>query len=198
MRLNTQTAVIENGFVHIPETAPWIAEYLHEMAVFPKGKHDDQEILRTVNHSVTLASGCQMNTRQHCSRPPQTGTGGQRMPRSTTASSRTGFEASPLNAGFRIPRTNCSISPDGTTREPIVSAAELPIDDRRAARLGILGHSRFVGCFDAAAHAAALAASALARANLTGEGSPASSSWRGGQADLLLFPGRDRQRRVGA
>src|SRR5215471_6209271 len=42
MRLNAQTAVIENGFVHIPEAAPWVAEYLHEMAVFPKGKHDDQ------------------------------------------------------------------------------------------------------------------------------------------------------------
>jgi len=42
MRLNSQTGVIENGFVHIPETAPWVAEYLHEMTVFPKGKHDDQ------------------------------------------------------------------------------------------------------------------------------------------------------------
>jgi hypothetical protein len=29
-------------FVHLPETAPWLAEYLHEMIVFPKGKHDDQ------------------------------------------------------------------------------------------------------------------------------------------------------------
>jgi phage terminase large subunit-like protein len=42
MRLQAQTALIENGFVHIPETAPWLAEYLHEMTVFPKGKHDDQ------------------------------------------------------------------------------------------------------------------------------------------------------------
>src|SRR5437762_4802817 len=39
---NSQTGVIENGFVYIPETAPWLAEYLHEMTVFPKGKHDDQ------------------------------------------------------------------------------------------------------------------------------------------------------------
>jgi hypothetical protein len=31
MRLQAQTALIENGFVHIPETAPWLAEYLHEM-----------------------------------------------------------------------------------------------------------------------------------------------------------------------
>src|SRR5437870_2378352 len=42
MRLHAQTAMIENGFVHIPETATWLAEYLHEMTVFPKGKHDDQ------------------------------------------------------------------------------------------------------------------------------------------------------------
>ena len=42
MGMHAQTAMIENGFVHIPETAPWLAEYLHEMSVFPKGKHDDQ------------------------------------------------------------------------------------------------------------------------------------------------------------
>ena len=42
MRLHAQTAMIENGFVHIPESVPWLAEYLHEMSVFPKGKHDDQ------------------------------------------------------------------------------------------------------------------------------------------------------------
>jgi hypothetical protein len=42
MRLHAQTALIENGFIYIPETAPWLAEYLHELTVFPKGKHDDQ------------------------------------------------------------------------------------------------------------------------------------------------------------
>jgi predicted phage terminase large subunit-like protein len=42
MRLNAQTGAIENGFVYVPETAPWLAEYLHEMTVFPNGKHDDQ------------------------------------------------------------------------------------------------------------------------------------------------------------
>jgi predicted phage terminase large subunit-like protein len=42
MRLHAQTAAIENGFVLVPETAPWLAEYLHEITVFPKGKHDDQ------------------------------------------------------------------------------------------------------------------------------------------------------------
>src|SRR5205823_1902559 len=42
MRMHAQTGIIEGGFVHIPEAAPWLAEYLHEMTVFPKGKHDDQ------------------------------------------------------------------------------------------------------------------------------------------------------------
>jgi hypothetical protein len=41
MRMHAQTAMIENGFVHIP-TAPWLAEYLLELTVFPNGKHDDQ------------------------------------------------------------------------------------------------------------------------------------------------------------
>jgi hypothetical protein len=42
IRLHSPTAVIESGFVHLPETAPWLAEYLHELTVFPNGKHDDQ------------------------------------------------------------------------------------------------------------------------------------------------------------
>lgn len=42
MRLHAQTAMIENGFVFIPHQASWLAEYLHELTVFPNGKHDDQ------------------------------------------------------------------------------------------------------------------------------------------------------------
>ena len=42
MRMHAQTAVIENGFVHLPQAAPWLAEYLDELAVFPNGRHDDQ------------------------------------------------------------------------------------------------------------------------------------------------------------
>ena len=42
MRMHAQTAMIENAFVHIPQSASWFAEYLHEMTVFPNGKHDDQ------------------------------------------------------------------------------------------------------------------------------------------------------------
>ena len=42
MRMHAQTAMIENGFVHLPKAASWLAQYLHELTVFPNGKHDDQ------------------------------------------------------------------------------------------------------------------------------------------------------------
>jgi predicted phage terminase large subunit-like protein len=42
MRIYAQTAMIENGFVHLPQQAAWLGEYLHELAVFPGGRHDDQ------------------------------------------------------------------------------------------------------------------------------------------------------------
>jgi predicted phage terminase large subunit-like protein len=42
MRMHSVSSTIENGFVHIPTHAEWLAQYLHEMATFPKGKFDDQ------------------------------------------------------------------------------------------------------------------------------------------------------------
>jgi len=41
-RMNTVTSMIECGFVHVPEKEAYISEYLHELATFPNGKHDDQ------------------------------------------------------------------------------------------------------------------------------------------------------------
>ena len=42
MRLRDQTIAFENGRVLFPKEAPWLAEYLKELAAFPGGKHDDQ------------------------------------------------------------------------------------------------------------------------------------------------------------
>jgi len=42
MRMHSVTSTIENGFVHLPEKASWLAEYLHELTTFPKSKNDDQ------------------------------------------------------------------------------------------------------------------------------------------------------------
>ena len=41
-RMNTVTSMMENGFVHLPEKAAWLGEYLRELTNFPKSKHDDQ------------------------------------------------------------------------------------------------------------------------------------------------------------
>jgi hypothetical protein len=40
MRLHSQTATIENGFVHMPETH-WLADYLHELTMFHAGRLDN-------------------------------------------------------------------------------------------------------------------------------------------------------------
>ena len=42
MRMNSVTGTIENGFVHIPDKAEWLGEFLHELSTFPNGKYDDQ------------------------------------------------------------------------------------------------------------------------------------------------------------
>jgi len=42
MRMHSVISTIENGFVHLPEKASWLGEYLHELMIFPHGKYDDQ------------------------------------------------------------------------------------------------------------------------------------------------------------
>jgi predicted phage terminase large subunit-like protein len=42
MRMHSVTSTIENGFVHLPDKAAWLPEYLHELSSFPKGKYDNQ------------------------------------------------------------------------------------------------------------------------------------------------------------
>ena len=60
MRLNAQTATIENGFVYIPTESSWRADYLHELAVFPNGCYNDQvdstaQALAWVKHSSRVS-----------------------------------------------------------------------------------------------------------------------------------------------
>ncbi len=42
MRLHFQTPWFENGRVHLPREASWLADYRRELLAFPKIKHDDQ------------------------------------------------------------------------------------------------------------------------------------------------------------
>jgi len=42
IRLHAQTATFENGSVLLPRSAPWLADYLHELTSFPGTRYDDQ------------------------------------------------------------------------------------------------------------------------------------------------------------
>jgi len=42
MRMLAQTAMIENGSVRVPESTPWLAQYLQEITVLHNGPDDDQ------------------------------------------------------------------------------------------------------------------------------------------------------------
>lgn len=42
MRMNAQTAHMENGFVYLPREAPWLPDLEHELTMFPKGRYADQ------------------------------------------------------------------------------------------------------------------------------------------------------------
>jgi predicted phage terminase large subunit-like protein len=41
-RFLAQSARFEAGQVHVPQDAPWLAEWLNELLAFPNGRHDDQ------------------------------------------------------------------------------------------------------------------------------------------------------------
>jgi predicted phage terminase large subunit-like protein len=41
-RAHSVTALFESGRVLFPQDAPWLANYLHELELFPAGAHDDQ------------------------------------------------------------------------------------------------------------------------------------------------------------
>jgi predicted phage terminase large subunit-like protein len=42
MRMRAQTHTIEQGHVWLPTEAPWLQDYLHELTMFPNGRHADQ------------------------------------------------------------------------------------------------------------------------------------------------------------
>jgi predicted phage terminase large subunit-like protein len=42
MRMHSVTSTMENGMVFLPEKAPWLNAYLHELVTFPRGKFNDQ------------------------------------------------------------------------------------------------------------------------------------------------------------
>jgi predicted phage terminase large subunit-like protein len=54
VRLEAQSAVIEAGHVLLPETAPWLGDFLLEILSFPVGRYDDQ--VDSLSQFLTWAS----------------------------------------------------------------------------------------------------------------------------------------------
>ena len=42
MRLHAVSDLFESGLVYLPDQAPWLAEYEHELLTFPGSRFDDQ------------------------------------------------------------------------------------------------------------------------------------------------------------
>ena len=62
MRMARQAIRIENGLVYIPYEAHWLPEYLHELAMFPNGKYNDQvdstsQALDTIGNPQNKSAG---------------------------------------------------------------------------------------------------------------------------------------------
>ena len=52
LRLSSVSGIIESGFVHVPERAPWLDEFFLEVTRFPNVLHDDQvdALSQALNH----------------------------------------------------------------------------------------------------------------------------------------------------
>jgi len=63
-RLHAQSAIIEQGRVHLPNRASWLDAFQSELAQFPQGKHDDQvdsvsQFLNWITERAQRSSGIQ-------------------------------------------------------------------------------------------------------------------------------------------
>ena len=58
-RANAVTPMIEAGRVFMPESAPWLADFVDELAGFPNGAHDDQvdSLTQALNYLRHSSSG---------------------------------------------------------------------------------------------------------------------------------------------
>jgi predicted phage terminase large subunit-like protein len=57
VRMFTASNLIENGSVYLPEKAPWLATYIHELVTFDNGKYDDQ--VDSTSQALTWYKGCE-------------------------------------------------------------------------------------------------------------------------------------------
>lgn len=72
-RAQSVTPLIDAGRVFLPEAAPWLNDFVDEMAAFPKGTHDDcvDSVTQALNylrqepqHTVTLLDSPSVSARR--------------------------------------------------------------------------------------------------------------------------------------
>lgn len=73
MRMDAQTAQIENGFVYVPREAHWLDEYFAELRAFPNGRHDDQVDSTSLALGWIAKEGRELNTSLYFKEPHEYG-----------------------------------------------------------------------------------------------------------------------------
>jgi predicted phage terminase large subunit-like protein len=68
MRLWAQAATMEQGFVHLPNEAPWLDDYLRELTGFPNSRFDDQVDSTTQAIAWAAQPVCQAQAIMDCAR----------------------------------------------------------------------------------------------------------------------------------
>jgi predicted phage terminase large subunit-like protein len=118
MRMHSVTSTIENGFVHIPAQAYWLPEYLHELAVFPNGKFDDQAdstsqaldwFKSNSTHGVLGLFACEKKEAERIKAAQQNAT----VPESMPCSRCNGVMSQRISGGLRCAQCGTQWSPPG-------------------------------------------------------------------------------------
>jgi predicted phage terminase large subunit-like protein len=123
-RLSWVTCTIENGFVHIPEKAEWLAEYVHELEIFPNGRFDDQVDSTSqaldwfANHSSNQTLGYIEFLKNQAKRiGPQMHSGG--IPKERPCDKCNGIMSQPIPGGLRCQHCEAQwLHPDYQPRVP--------------------------------------------------------------------------------
>jgi predicted phage terminase large subunit-like protein len=117
MRTHSVTSTIENGFVHLPDKAAWLGEYLHELTSFPNGKFEDQADSTSQaldwfkNDSANLVYGVlDLARKQKLEMKAQQ----QAMPSSRPCSRCGGTMSQPIPGGLRCAQCGAQWPPPGT------------------------------------------------------------------------------------
>ena len=130
-----------------------------------------------------------MNPRPHCSKSLPTVTGGQPKPGRITASWPTGSAGSRPGVGCPTRKRSCWLSQSATMPERIASAGELPTDDRRTARMDLVGNGRVAGVRHVAARHQTLAQRAVVLPHsLAAARRPSAAARVRGRAPVVCLP----------